>query len=180
MDIIALFLSILDLVLLLAVGLMVKYYLPSYMSEKGKNLAKKEDIDAITHKVEGIRTQYLADIERLKSFLTVEAQLLEKRRQVYEEIAKSLRIFISGNKAETVDQERFLNAYATSWLWAPDNVVKAFNNFIELQKDYFSSGGKVSQEDLKRSYSECVWEMRKSTGFQDTTVGHNEYKFFTF
>jgi hypothetical protein len=40
--------------------LVVKHFLSSYLSEKGKNLATREDIEEITRKVEGVRTQYVS------------------------------------------------------------------------------------------------------------------------
>lgn len=44
--------------------------LPSYLSEKGKNLATKQDIGEITNRIEGAKTQYLLAIESKKSDLT--------------------------------------------------------------------------------------------------------------
>jgi len=44
--------------------------LRSYTSEKGKNLATKEDVSEITTKVESVRNEHIAQIERLKADLT--------------------------------------------------------------------------------------------------------------
>lgn len=46
--------------------LFARQYLGSYMSEKGKNLATKEDVEQITRKVEAVRSQFEAqnDIRR--------------------------------------------------------------------------------------------------------------------
>ena len=38
--------------------LFLKHYIPSYLNEKGKNLATREDVAAITHEVERVRLQY--------------------------------------------------------------------------------------------------------------------------
>ncbi len=49
---------IVNVVTLLAVGgvvLLMKYFLPSYLDEKGKNIATKEDIAEITEKVERVK-----------------------------------------------------------------------------------------------------------------------------
>ncbi len=35
-----------------------KFYLPSYLAEKGKNLADKEDIGRITDEIEKVKVQY--------------------------------------------------------------------------------------------------------------------------
>ena len=57
--------STLDVVLLglnvlmaFIIALFARGFLPSYFGEKGKNLATKEDIEAITTKVEAIRAEY--------------------------------------------------------------------------------------------------------------------------
>ncbi|MDF2649244.1 MAG: hypothetical protein K0Q73_5049 [Paenibacillus sp.] len=39
-------------------GLFIKNYLPTYMNEKGKNLATKEDIGGITQKTEEVKTAF--------------------------------------------------------------------------------------------------------------------------
>ena len=50
------------------VGLfLLKHYLPAYLSEKGKNLATKEDIAEITREVERVRHEYNAILEELKA-----------------------------------------------------------------------------------------------------------------
>lgn len=53
--------SVLALLPLLAVVggvLWLRVYLPSYLQEKAKNLATKEDIGTLTHQVEGVKLQY--------------------------------------------------------------------------------------------------------------------------
>lgn len=59
---------LLDVVILVAIaGLaaLVKWYLPSYLTEKGKNLATKEDLAAITREVESVRHEYAVRLENL-------------------------------------------------------------------------------------------------------------------
>ena len=47
-----------------AIGvILLKYYIPSYLAEKGKNLATKEDVEAITRKVESVRHEYSTLVE---------------------------------------------------------------------------------------------------------------------
>jgi len=69
------------------IGAMLKFFLPSYLGEKGKNLATKEDIETITDKIEAVKTQYSLLLEATK----VENQLriaaldarLEKAQQAF-------------------------------------------------------------------------------------------------
>jgi len=56
-----------DLVLILL--FLLWNYLSSYITEKGKNLATKEDIQEITTKVEAVRSQFAAQLEIQKSEL---------------------------------------------------------------------------------------------------------------
>ena len=45
------------------IGLFVKNYLPTYMDEKGKNLATKEDIEGITRKTEEVQQEFREGFE---------------------------------------------------------------------------------------------------------------------
>lgn len=69
-----------------ALLIIVQRALPSYGSEKGKNLATKEDVAEITRRIEEVRAGYAAgletiraehvkDVERLKSALATDAKV---------------------------------------------------------------------------------------------------------
>jgi hypothetical protein len=176
----ALTISIINSVVIVIATLFGKNYLTSYFAEKGKNLASKEDIHEITDKVEKIKSQYLLDLERVKSSLQAESAFLQKRRQIYEDIAGALRIFISGNPAGQQEKDKFLQAYATAWLWAPDAVLSTLNEFLRKQILYAQQPTAISQTDLKKLYAECVLEMRKDAGFSQTQVPPDQYQFLNF
>ena len=40
------------------VFLLIKFFLPGYLTEKGKNLATSEDVEEITQKIESIKADY--------------------------------------------------------------------------------------------------------------------------
>ena len=141
--------SICELVLIILGILLIKYYLPSYLQKKAENLATKEDIETITDKMERIKTEYLVNLEQIKNRLSIESQILGKRREIYDEIAKSLRIFIVGHKAGEKEKEHFLSVYSTAWLWAPDHVLIELNNFIALQRIHFANPSSISQKKCK-------------------------------
>lgn len=65
--------------------LIVKNFLPSYLSEKGKNLATREDIEEITKRVEGVRTQYLSLVEELKARHQLRLAAVDRRLQAHQE-----------------------------------------------------------------------------------------------
>lgn len=69
MDLTNIILNFIEIIVIIIGGLLLRHYLPSYFSEKGKNLATKEDIGEITHEIEGIRNEYSKNIEVLKSNL---------------------------------------------------------------------------------------------------------------
>jgi hypothetical protein len=75
-------------------GLLVRHYFSAYLGEKGKNLATREDIDAITHKVEAIRAEHAGSVERLKSDLVLLGRkrdiLLDEKIRVFKDIQKRL------------------------------------------------------------------------------------------
>jgi len=75
--------TMLELLLLLGVGAIVLLLrsLRSYATEKGKNLATKEDIGTITREVEKVRSEYA---ERFESLAQQNRLLLEHTRQRHE------------------------------------------------------------------------------------------------
>lgn len=61
---------ILEILILMGIGatlLFIKNYFPSYMEEKGKNLATKEDIAEITEKTEEVQRQFREKFELFSS-----------------------------------------------------------------------------------------------------------------
>jgi hypothetical protein len=64
--------------------------LVSYFTEKGKNLATKEDIEHITDKVEAVKSQYAGELEKLRSELASKTHFskvrYEREVSVFDEI----------------------------------------------------------------------------------------------
>ncbi len=82
--------------ILLGIGgiFLFRKYLFSYSSEKGKNLATKEDIKDITRKVEEVKSEYVAELERLKVELSVLSRkqniLLDEKIRVFKKLQNRL------------------------------------------------------------------------------------------
>lgn len=69
-----------------AVYLLLKSFLPSYLSEKGKNLATKEDVASITDKVESVKTDYAKVLEELRSNNQLKLAAIEREKNIKKEV----------------------------------------------------------------------------------------------
>lgn len=70
----------------LVVYLLLKSFLPSYLSEKGKNLATKEDIASITNKVESVKTDYAKVLEELRTNNQLKLAEIEREKNIKKEV----------------------------------------------------------------------------------------------
>ena len=172
--------SVANLIVLVVSGLLLRSYLPSYLSEKGKNLASKEDLQHLTRLVEGVRAEYAGELEHLRADLSSEGQVVERRRRVYEDVCTSLRVFVSGHGDSSVAKDAFLTAYAAAWLWASDSVLASLNRFLDLQVQVATTPGSVEQVVLQSAYANVVLAMREDVGFKSTDVAASDYKFVQF
>jgi hypothetical protein len=64
--------------------LLLKYFFLSYATEKGKNLATKQDITEITNKVEEVKHQYNLIIEQFKGLHQLRLAALDKRLEAHQ------------------------------------------------------------------------------------------------
>ena len=84
-------LQILNFFTFIILGLFIRSYLPSYLKEKGKNLATKEDIGNITDQAERVRTFYSAQLEGIRS--EIEKSRDEKGEYLRKQRASLLRFY---------------------------------------------------------------------------------------
>lgn len=63
--------SLINLIIYIILIAIFKNYIPSYLKQKGTNLAQKEDIAEITNKVEEIKQQYIHQQEKIKAELGI-------------------------------------------------------------------------------------------------------------
>jgi len=115
----------------------------------------------------------------LKSELQNQSEILGRRREVYDNVAKSLSVFLT-NRVDTEEQKKkFLEAYASTWLWAPDPVVKTLNSLIDLVT--VSPPSKTAEQAAcKSGYANCILEMRKDSGFPTTELDSESHRFVSF
>lgn len=69
----------------------VAAFLGSYLSEKGKGLATKEDVENLTNKVEGIKRQHLEILEDLKAGHQLRMVAAERRLQAHQDAFALMR-----------------------------------------------------------------------------------------
>lgn len=67
----------------LIICLILKFYLPGYLREKGKNLATKDDIGEITKKIEQVKTEYAKELEQHRSGIWLEQQRIVWLREEF-------------------------------------------------------------------------------------------------
>jgi hypothetical protein len=150
----------------------------SYYEKEFADLAAKKNISEITEQIEKVKLFYTAKIDTLREELNRKSEVYNRRRDIYAKIAKSTRVFMQGNVTNERKDE-FLNNYSEIWLWAPDNVLKKINKFMVIQRK-IGKGEKINQEDLKRTYTEFILEMRKDVGYEFTKLRIDEFQYFYF
>jgi len=106
MDIAILTLQIIILLGLGAASLLIKSFLPKYFEEKGKNLATKEDIEEITHKVESVK----AEISQSQSIFQAKYRL---KHEAYLEALKMVDAHFS-HTLQDPDGRSIVKQFATT------------------------------------------------------------------
>ncbi len=94
---------IMEIVILIGLGYIA--FFKSYFTEKGKNLASKEDLKELTEKVESVKIEFNKELEKFKLSLVID---LEKKRPFIEDEAKSIieLIKVAGKTKELVTSYR--------------------------------------------------------------------------
>jgi len=167
---------LLQIITLSVIGWLIKSYFPSYFSEKGKNLATKEDIGYITTEVERIRLLYATDLERVKSELQEKIQLVAHQLSLTLESSKhyqNLRTqayvdFIKGAAGVAMAQQHkdlpkeleFLilltDAKARIAVYGSNDVLLHLGLFFEKY-------GALTSEKSMRVFLEAIQKMREET-----------------
>jgi hypothetical protein len=84
---------------------LLRFYLSSYLGEKAKNLATKEDIAAITREVERVRVPYFALVEELKARHQLRLAAVDKRLQAHQEAFVRWLSLVAATHSDQVDAE---------------------------------------------------------------------------
>lgn len=93
---------------------LIKFSLLGYLTEKGKNLATKEDVGEITRIVEGIKTDNSVLLEELKSKHQLKLAAIDRRLEVHQEAFTLWRELMS--KVHTVEIHDTVIKCQTWWV----------------------------------------------------------------
>ncbi|MEL4423564.1 hypothetical protein AYI83_18545 [Shewanella algae] len=64
----------------------IKSYIPAYLTEKGKNLATKEDVGAITEEVEAVKSGYAEILEEVKVSNQLKVSAIQREQNIKKEV----------------------------------------------------------------------------------------------
>jgi hypothetical protein len=154
----------LQVLVLLGIGslFLFRKYLFSYSSEKGKNLATKEDVGDITRKVEEVKTGYVSEIERLKVDLSLLSRknniLLDEKIRVFKKLQKRLVDFkkyceaVLGSYDDRGEFHPNLNVLSESIDKAALQHIKALH---EIEQEDFIFLSKKSRSILTELHYSC-------------------------
>ncbi len=159
-----------SIVIVLFIVLFFQIFLSSYFTKIGENFATKKDVADITRKIEEVKIDFAS-----------QRYILIKKREVYEKIINSMRVFIQGHSATSEEKNQMLEAYSLTWLWANDKVLKMINDHLKLQIEKVDPQKSVTQDQLKETYTNCILEMRKeSRNISTTSLEGNDFLFINF
>jgi hypothetical protein len=151
------------------VVLLVRSFLPTYVSEKGKNLATKEDIGAITRIVESVREDYskrLKELEHQNALvleqLRINQQLrlaaVEKRLAAHQEAFTLWRRLIAAAHDDSLVEVvlECQDWWNKNCLYLSADARDAFNRSYLLAKDYRTLAQSNRDQDSARRYLEII------------------------
>jgi len=136
----------------IVVVLLLTKYLPSYFSEKGKNLATKEDVTNITNK-----------IEEVKSIYKISYDLSKKEREFYQGMIDAIYLFQGKLKNYNLENCK----EATKEIFLSDPTLKdVYLSFID-SANAFVGNSYVFLKD--KNYSQLKSALETSNNFTDLT-----------
>lgn len=112
------------------VFLLLKSFLPGYLSEKGKNLATKEDIAKITDEIERVKSQYAVLLEALKAKHQLRLAAIDRRLEAHQEAFTLWRELLAHTHTEEVGKAviKCQDWWEKNCLYLEPNVREAFSD----------------------------------------------------
>jgi len=172
--------QVIQLIIIFLAILYIKSLLPSYMKEKGKNIATKEDISDITSKIEEVKLAYIREAEAFRATLNKEVEVLKinhtslqvnKAHEFVEMIEYFTNIignFSNFKKGMNEKKQRELNTKMVNlgvklFFFASDDTVLKYTEWRR-----YSQQPSVDNVKVLKLYAELILLMRKDLGYGDT------------
>lgn len=144
------------------------HYLYSLLTQKSKNLARKQDVAEIKR-----------EIGEVKDHFQEKSKYRERRRELYATFITSMRTFIAGSAVENRKGD-LEAAYDELWLWGADSVVSSASELLQKNIDQAQEKSGGDQENLKDAYAVCIEEMRRDLSVSETELKAEDYVFAGF
>lgn len=125
--------------------------------------------------------EFSVALEQLRLSHSSEIDVLVRKREVYQRLATTMRIFLSTSISPTEeDKNNFTKAYDLCYLWASDDVVVTLGKFLDFSIAQGAHPRPGDQAQGKRLYARCMTEMRRDAGFPSTKIDPEAYRIFHF
>jgi hypothetical protein len=130
--------------------LIYRYSVPSYLSEKGKNLATKQDIAEITREIESVKATFLEHQTQFSLFHQKRSEAIAGTYELLHDPIELVRHMVNplqfgGDIEEVQRQERGMDAYnklATFYLkhkvYLPENICEEIDMVLSIIKEVFT------------------------------------------
>ncbi len=119
-------------------SLILVKFLPSYLSEKAKNLATKEDIEEITKKIENIKTENKIKIDKEIRKFSKEEKAYDELKSLYIKIHEMIEEAIKTTKNNSFHNlnTQFSKLTAEVQIIASEKVIEKYLNVANLFQDW--------------------------------------------
>jgi hypothetical protein len=139
--------------------LFIKSFIPSYLNEKAKSLATKEDIADITDEIEGVKSGYSSVLEELKSENKLKHASIEReksiKKEVYlhavEAITRSQNMIVNFSNLSLANEDITVNMVEDSGIMAKIQIVGSKETVKATTAFMAAIGSKTLELILERS-----------------------------
>lgn len=110
----------------------------------------------------------------IMAWLNRKRKIAENKEKIYKSMLHSLRGFYTGTNHQEAPKlkQAFIKEYYGSWLYCPDSVVRAINNFFQAVR---VKPQPSTEEQKKRALFEVFLAMRKDMGIK-TNLEYDDFE----
>lgn len=134
---------------------LLKSVLPAYFSEKGKNLATKEDIGKITEEVEKIKDAFTTKADQFRTdlqyFNHVRFSMKSEERNAIISVNEKYQLLL--NKLTNINYVSFINT-------GVDGVIKLEQSLEDAYNEFIVSGAKMGLYIIDKDFIEVFNELK--------------------